>query len=258
MGLRYVLCKTSGITGPVNRETAKRYCPRVPARVILVLNIGAEKLNLWKGEKMNRFFHAAVLASVALLCFSGGCRKNTGGDNGPVTTAPAFTLTAHDGSKVSLSDYEDRIVVLEWFNFECPFVKYHYGEAATMKGLASRYAEKGVVWLAINSTSHTTAQQDREFAEKNELKYPILDDRDGRVGRAYGAVTTPHMFVIDKRGRIVYRGAIDNAPMGKTEGAVLNHVDSALDELIAGQRVSVPETKPYGCNVKYPKGSRGP
>jgi peroxiredoxin len=169
--------------------------------------------------------------------------------------APDFTLKSFDGKSVSLSDYRGKIVVLEWFNFECPFVQYHYNKATTMIDLANKYNDKNVVWLSMNSTSHTTAEANIEFAKKHKLPYPILDDRSGQVGHAYGAETTPHIFVIDRKGSIVYEGAIDNAPNGKTQAGekLINYVDQALTELLAGKPVSIAKTKPYGCTVKYPR-----
>ena len=167
--------------------------------------------------------------------------------------APDFTLTSFDDKTVSLSDYRGKIVVLEWFNFECPFVKYHYDTVPTMINLANKYKDKDVVWLAINSTSHTTPQANIEFAKKHSLPYPILDDRSGKVGHAYNATNTPHMFIIDTKGNIVYEGAIDNSPLGRKKEGVINYVDRALAELTAGKRVSTKETKPYGCSVKYPR-----
>ena len=171
-------------------------------------------------------------------------------------TRPAspFTLSTFDGKKVSLSDYRGKTVVLEWLNFECPFVKYHYEKPKTMIKLAEKYKDKNVVWLAINSTSHTTPEANKDFAQKQKLPYPILDDRSGRVGRAYGAKTTPHMYVINRRGRIVYDGAIDNAPLGEVPAGqkLTNYVDKALEELTTGKRVSTNNTKSYGCTVKYP------
>jgi peroxiredoxin/gas vesicle protein len=168
--------------------------------------------------------------------------------------ASPFTLSTFDGKKVSLSDYRGKIVVLEWLNFECPFVNYHYDKSKTMIKLAEKYKGKNVVWLAVNSTSHTTPEANKDFAQKQKLPYPILDDRSGRVGRAYGAKTTPHMYVINRRGRIVYEGAIDNAPLGKVSGGkdLINYVDKALAELTTGRRVSAGKTDPYGCSVKYP------
>jgi peroxiredoxin len=166
--------------------------------------------------------------------------------------APEFELDSFDGRTFKLSDYGDRIVVLEWFNFECPFSKYHYATKDTMVNLAGKYKDQGVVWLAVNSTNHTTPEANTEFARKHKLPFPILDDRSGRVGRAYGAKTTPHMFIIHD-GRIVYEGAIDSAPLGKTsgDGGKINYVDKALSELTSGQPVSRPMTPPYGCSVKY-------
>jgi peroxiredoxin len=166
-----------------------------------------------------------------------------------------FTLASYDGKEVSLSDYtrplgEGKIVVLEWFNYECPFVKYHY-EKATMADLAAKYKDKDVVWIAINSTKHLKPEENKAWAEKYKLEYPILDDRSGAVGRAYGARTTPHMYIIDKEGKIVYSGAIDDSPMGRKKEGAVNYVDKALSELLSGKAVSIPETEPYGCSIKY-------
>ena len=166
---------------------------------------------------------------------------------------PEFTLKSFEGEEVSLSDYKGKIVVLEWFNDECPFVKYHYKTVTTMVALANKYKAKNVVWLAINSTNHTTPEQNKDFAAKYSLPYPILDDKPGKVGQAYGATNTPQMFIIDTKGNIVYDGAIDNSPMGRTPAGeeLINHVDKALAELTSGKAVSVPKTDPYGCSVKY-------
>jgi peroxiredoxin len=94
-------------------------------------------------------------------------------------------------------------------------------------------------------------EKNKEFADKHEISYPILDDRDGKTGRAYGAKTTPHMFIIDTEGKIVYSGAIDNSPLGKKTEDVVNYVDKALTELTTGKTISIPNTEPYGCSVKY-------
>jgi len=166
--------------------------------------------------------------------------------------APEFTLNTFDGKEISLSDYRGKIVVLEWFNFECPYSKYHYETTNTMVGLANKYKGSNVVWLVINSTSHTTPGANKEFTQKYKLPFPILDDRPGKVGRAYGAKTTPHMYIISPRGNILYEGAIDNSPMGRKKEGVINYVDKALAELTTGKAVSTPNTKPYGCSVKYP------
>jgi peroxiredoxin len=165
--------------------------------------------------------------------------------------APDFTLNSFDGKTISLSDYKDKIVVLEWFNYECPFVLRHYGSTPTMIGLANKYKDKNVVWLAINSTSYATPEVNIEFAEKRKFPYPILDDRSGKVGRAYGAMTTPHMYVIDTMGSIAYQGAIDNDERGRKRQGVVNYVDKALAELTGDKEVTTTDTMPYGCTVKY-------
>ncbi len=178
--------------------------------------------------------------------------------------AAAFTLPNQDGKEVKLSDFTEKgkIVVLEWFNYDCPFVKAHYtAEAMTMKKLAEKYTkDKNVVWLAINSTHYAEAQDDQSFIREHKLPYPILVDKDGKVGKLYKAMTTPHLFIIDTKGRIVYRGAIDNAPLGKKpeKEAYVNYVEKALDELLAGKAVSTPQTKPYGCSVKYAEPADAP
>ena len=165
--------------------------------------------------------------------------------------APEFTLKSFDGKTVKLSDYKGKIVVLEWFNYECPFVVRHYGSQPTMIGLANKYKDKNVVWFAINSTNHATPEANLEFAKKRNLPYPILDDRSGTVGRTYGAKTTPHMYVIDAKGSIAYQGAIDNDERGRKGPNVINYVDKALAELTEGKEVTAKDTMSYGCTVKY-------
>jgi peroxiredoxin len=167
--------------------------------------------------------------------------------------APDFKLKNHDGKEVKLADYKGKIVVLEWINQECPFVKYHYEKKSTMKELAAKYKDKKVAWLAIDSTNHQKTEKNKEYAEKHKILHPILDDRTGKVGRAYKATNTPHMFIIDTNGNIAYNGAIDNAPLGKVpkDKELVNYVDKALEELTSGKTVSIAKTKPYGCTVKY-------
>ena len=164
--------------------------------------------------------------------------------------APDFELADQAGATVRLQDLAGKVVVLEWVNPDCPFVKRH-AAAGTMRDLAARYGARGVVWLGVNSTSYMTADDSAKFLSANSLTYPILVDRSGEVGRAYGARTTPHLFVIDARGNIAYQGAIDDDPRGKKGGEVVNYVAQALDELLAGRPVAVSETTPYGCSVKY-------
>lgn len=176
--------------------------------------------------------------------------------------APDFALTDQNGRDVKLSDFTGKkIVVLEWANWDCPFVKPHYADKTFAK-LIDKYVtkaketdpEKDVVWLTINSTHYAKPADNLAWAKQHELSHPILSDPTGKVGRLYNATNTPHLFVIDKQGHIAYQGAIDNAPLGKTpEGAAyVNYVDQALAELTAGKPVSLAQTKAYGCTVKYP------
>ena len=167
--------------------------------------------------------------------------------------APDFTLKNYDDKEVKLADLKGKIVVLEWFNYECPFVKYHYEKASTMKDLAAKYKEKNVVWLAINSTSHQETAKNKAYAEEHKILFPILDDRSGKIGRAYKATNTPQIIIINAEGNIAYNGAIDNAPMGRIpeDEKLVNYVDKALAELTANKTVSNAKTKPYGCSVKY-------
>ena len=169
--------------------------------------------------------------------------------------APDFALKNYNGKVYKLSDFQGKIVVLEWMNYECPFSKYHYEDASTMKDLAAKYKDKEVIWLSINSTSHLEVDKNKEFAKKHGIEYPILDDHLGIVGKAYGATNTPHMFIIDKDGNIAYKGTIDNAPMGKNPLSTeyINYVDNALEELVAGKKVTLSSTKANGCTVKYKK-----
>jgi peroxiredoxin len=169
--------------------------------------------------------------------------------------AKPFTLESFDGQRINLADYRGKTVVLEWLNFECPFSRYHYETTTTMVDLAKKYKDQNVIWLAINSTNHTTPEANKAFAARHKLPFPILDDRPGTVGRAYDAKTTPHMFVISPRGQIVYEGAIDNSPMGKTPDGKepVNYVDRVLAALTANKDIGIPNTKPYGCSVKYAK-----
>jgi len=191
-----------------------------------------------------------ILATAGVLLV--GCeRGEPGGELSGGREAPGFTLKNYDGEQVSLSDYKGRIVVLEWLNYDCPFVKYHYEKAKTMASLADKYKGKEVVWISINSTNYANVESNKAFAKKHQLSYPILDDSGGKVGKAYDAKTTPHIFVIDEKGMIVYSGAIDDSPMGGKGEAAVNYVDKVLSELVGDKEVSISNTKPYGCSVKY-------
>jgi peroxiredoxin len=166
--------------------------------------------------------------------------------------APAFTLADTVGNEVRLSDFEGKIVVLEWLNPDCPFVQRHY-KAGTMKNLATKYDGEGVVWLTINSTNYMDGAANAKFKAENDLPYTILVDQSGEVGHLYDAKTTPHMYIIDGTGTLIYIGAIDDDPRGNKGEPAVNYVAVALDEVLAGSAVTTAETKPYGCSVKYKK-----
>jgi peroxiredoxin len=171
--------------------------------------------------------------------------------------APAFTVTDLSGKAVNLADYKGKTVVLEWTNFGCPFVQKHY-KSGNMQSLQKKYADD-VVWLAVNSTNKGAW----DWTEPKKLQAQLKDfgaspaaylvDEPGKVGMAYGAKTTPHMFIIDPAGNVVYKGAIDDrstSDVSDVKGA-RNFVVAALDEMKAGKPVSVSSTTPYGCSVKY-------
>ena len=164
--------------------------------------------------------------------------------------APAFTLQDQTGKAVSLSDFSGKTVVLEWTNPACPFVIRHY-RVKTMQTLADQYKDKGVIWLAINSTKNTTNESDKQWADEQSISYPILNDVDTAVGKAYHATNTPGMYIVGMDGTLLYKGAIDNDPDGDRTSGKVNYVRKALDEILAGKSVSEPETKPYGCTVHY-------
>jgi peroxiredoxin len=167
--------------------------------------------------------------------------------------APAFTLRDENGKAHSLSEYRGRIVVLEWTNPECPFVQRHYGEKTMQKTLAA-LSDKQVVWLAVDSTSHNVPESSRAWKARNGFSYPVLQDASGAVGHAYGAKTTPGMFVIDEKGVLRYSGAIDDDPRGKSSTPT-NYVKQAVNAVASGQPVSPSVTESYGCTVKYDKSS---
>ena len=166
--------------------------------------------------------------------------------------APDFALIDQAGHTVRLSDFAGKPVVLEWFNPECPYVVGSHSDG-TLKNYPNACVAEGVVWLAINSGAAgkqgAGLEQNAAAREAWSMNYPILFDESGAVGKSYKAKTTPHMFVINEQGLLVYRGAIDNA-QEEGAGEPINYVKRALAEMKSGL-ISKPETKPYGCNVKY-------
>jgi hypothetical protein len=172
--------------------------------------------------------------------------------------APDFTLPGSLGHTHTLSDYAGKIVVLEWLNHGCPFVKKHYN-SGNMQALQKMAKEKGVVWFSIISSApgkqgYSTPEQANEAAqEKNAVPAAILLDPEGTVGKMYGAITTPHMYIIDEEGRLVYNGGIDDIRSANVDdiAKAKNYVRAALEEMLSGQEVSVKTSQPYGCSVKY-------
>src|SRR5205809_4820212 len=174
------------------------------------------------------------------------------------SAAPDFSITDAKGKTHSLSQYKGKYVVLEWFNPECPFVKKHYG-GGNMQKLQDEYTGKGVVWLTINSNAPgtegniTPEQAQKITASWKTHQTALLLDTEGKAGRAFGAKNTPHMVIINPEGKIAYEGAIDSkaTPNRADIPNWTNYVKAALDQSLAGKSVSTPQTKPYGCSVKY-------
>lgn len=171
--------------------------------------------------------------------------------------APDFTGTDINGKTVKLADFKGKIIVLESYNSDCPFCHNHVKTGA-MQELQKDLTTKGVIWLIVNSVnpnnpSHRTPEQAREEWTREKINATAwLDDSSGDIGHLYGMKTTPHMFVIDKDGTLVYDGAIDDRPSpGGDPRTAHNYVRDAVTKLLAGEKVEVSKTKPYGCAVHY-------
>jgi glutathione peroxidase-family protein len=172
--------------------------------------------------------------------------------------APDFKLLDSNGKEHSINEYRGKTMVLEWINFECPFVKKHY-DSRNMQSLQLKYTRKDVVWLLINSSAEgkqgnfSNEEINSRIKSLNANISAYLIDTDGRVGKTYGAKTTPHMYIINKEGKLVYAGGIDDkatTDVGDIKEAN-NYISLALDELLSGKSVSIQTSKPYGCSVKY-------
>lgn len=172
--------------------------------------------------------------------------------------APPLVLTDADGRRVALADLRGRVVVVEWVNPFCPFVRKHY-DSRNLPTLQARAARDGVAWLAVQSThpGHpeylTGPELARRLRDAGATTTAVLMDPDGQAGRTWGARTTPQMFVVDAAGRLVYAGAIDDRRSASVDDIPLarNHVAAALDDVRAGRPVGTPTSVPYGCSVKY-------
>lgn len=202
----------------------------------------------------------AVLLSFAVVI--GLSAMLIAADDGPVAKvdepAPDFTLTAADGETHSLSDFKGKYVVLEWVNYDCPFVHKHYSSGNLPK-LQKAYRDKDVVWLAICSSAEGKQGYfegdalHKRIKEEKAAHTAYLIDEDGKVGKMYQAQTTPHMYVINPDGVLIYAGAIDDKPTTRNsdiEGAT-NYVVAALEASMNGEDVNTKTKKAYGCSVKY-------
>lgn len=198
-----------------------------------------------------------ILPFLALLVFS---FQGFAGEIKLGEPAPNFKLKGADGKEYRLSNFKGKIVVLEWINYGCPFVKKHYN-SGNMQALQKKYTEKGVIWLAICSSApgkqgyYSPEEINKLKQEKKSHYTAYLIDEDGTVGHLYGAKTTPHMYIIDAQGKLVYMGAIDDKPSTKLETVPIarNYVAEVLDQLLSGKTFKPFMTTPYGCSVKYKK-----
>lgn len=198
---------------------------------------------------MKNLLSIIIFTVLSLPCFAS---VNTG------EAAPDFTLTDTYGKTHSLAEFKGKTVILEWTNHECPFVKKHY-ESNNMQQLQKKYTDKDVIWLSIISSAE--GKQGFVSGEKaNQLTASrkanpsfVLFDTDGKVGKSYNAKTTPHMYIINADGKLIYKGGIDS--IQSTDQAdiakAVNYVDKAMTEHLAGKAVSESNTAPYGCGIKY-------
>ena len=191
--------------------------------------------------------------AVAIVVFAAGSLAST-----PGQPAPDFTVNDATGKPVRLADQRGKYVVLEWTNPECPFVQKHY-VSSNMQALQKEFVGKDVVWLSVNSTnrSHPEFKSGSEMTQwmrtQGAAQTAVLIDETSSTGRAYAARTTPHMFVVDPQGKVVYAGAIDDKRSANPADAKVanNYVRAALTESLSGKAVTVAQTRPYWCSVKY-------
>lgn len=200
---------------------------------------------------------ALMLAGLSMT----GCSKANSAEMGNPTigqAAPDFTLVDSNGKTHTLASFKGKHVVLEWLNHGCPYVKKHYS-GGNMQAMQAEFVGKDVVWLSIISSAEgkqgysTPEKANKDAADKGAKATAILLDPKGDVGKLYGAKTTPHMFVVNPTGMLVYKGAIDSVKSADADdiAGATNYVREALAASMAGKPVTTAETKPYGCSVKY-------
>ena len=201
---------------------------------------------------MKQLHRYVLSAGIALLLVLSASAVRVG------EPAPTFTATDSNGNTQRLSDYKGKFVVLEWHNQGCPYTKKHY-ESGNMQRLQKEWTGKGVVWFTVISSApgkqgYVTAAQENDYAKRmNASPTAVLMDPQGALGHLYGAKTTPHMYIIDPGGNLIYNGAIDDHPTPDQAdiGGSKNYVSAALQEALSGKPVATSSTTPYGCSVKY-------
>lgn len=201
---------------------------------------------------MKQLHRYVLLAGISLLLVLSASAVRVG------EPAPTFTATDSTGNTRRLSDYKGKFVVLEWHNQGCPYTKKHY-ESGNMQRLQKEWTGKGVVWFTVISSApgkqgYVTAAQENDYAKRmNAAPTAVLMDPQGALGHLYGAKTTPHMYIIDPNGNLIYNGAIDDHPTADQSdiGGSKNYVSAALEEALSGKAVTTASTTPYGCSVKY-------
>lgn len=197
-----------------------------------------------------------IIAILALAFFSFSTAVSQEAEIGK--KAPNFKLTDSNGKTHSLSDFSGKYVVLEWVNFDCPFVVKHYS-SGNMQSLQKKYTEKDVVWLSICSSADgkqgnfKSDEINEKIKEREAAMTAYLIDENGKVGKTYGAKTTPHLYIVSPKGELIYAGGIDDTPSPKQEDikTSVNYISKALDEAMSGKQVEISTSKPYGCSVKY-------
>lgn len=193
-----------------------------------------------------------VTSMILLTAPPGLAAVNTG------DPAPDFTLKDSYGQEQSLSSYRGKFIVLEWINHDCPFVGKHYG-SGNMQRLQKKYTQEAVIWFSVSSSApgkqghYGHEEANRLTKEKGAAPTAVLLDFDGTVGRMYGAKTTPHIFIVDPQGLLIYQGAIDSIPGTHTADVAraANYVELTLDAAMNGRPVEISSTKSYGCSIKY-------
>jgi peroxiredoxin len=204
----------------------------------------------------NRRLPFAVVFMVSLALVA--CDRAVDAAPGVGSPAPEFAGVDSNGTSHQLSDYRGKTIVLEWTNHDCPYVRKHYS-TGNMQSLQKRATERGVVWLSVISSApgkqgHVSPTQANDLtASRGAAPTAVILDRAGDIGRLYGAKTTPHMYIVDAQGTLVYMGGIDDTPTTNPADVKTahNYVQAALDELDAGKEIGEPVTRPYGCSVKY-------